>query len=150
MSTFEMSDLGRRVLNEWLNAALEAAALVAVDEIVKVAPRNLEDLPKNINRKDGKTPIRRWKRKPVMIFGNWYEWVTGNLQKSIAYERRRNKVYVGVTQHGGANEYAKHLEYGTRYIRPKRYIRNTIKDEQVRAKMMKEAQDAFALYLSRF
>ena len=66
--------INERAFNEAINAGLAAVGLVLVDEIVKITPRDLERLPINtIDRKDGKTPIRRTGRKPVQVFGHWYE-----------------------------------------------------------------------------
>lgn len=97
-------------LRNIVSHALEAAALVAVDAIVEVTPRDKKRLPKNINRKDGKRPKR--KKGVVSILGNYYPAVTGNLKKSIGYERYRDfGILVGSERNGHAAKYAKTQEF---------------------------------------
>lgn len=94
-----------KIIEEMAYNALEAAALVAVEKIVEVTPRDLERPPKNINRKDGKRPKR--KRGVTSFGGNFYPQVTGNLGKSIGYERSgKMAVKVGAEASGPASKYA--------------------------------------------
>lgn len=62
------------IMQEGMKQALQAAAVVAADEMRRIAPRDLTTprLPKNIDRKDGKKP-RRSRRGVVNYGGHWYE-----------------------------------------------------------------------------
>ncbi len=145
-------ELNERLLNEAAWAGLAAWALVLVDEIVKVAPRTLEWLPKHtLDRKDWKAP--KWSRpgvRPVQIFGHWYEWVTGNLKKSISHIIVGMKAYVGTSDVWDAQKYAAALEYGTSRIRARKYLRGTIDNPEVKRKVFEAFKTAFYQYLSQY
>lgn len=137
-------------LRNIVSHALEAAALVAVDAIVEVTPRDKKRLPKNINRKDGKRPKR--KKGVVSILGNYYPAVTGNLKKSIGYERYRDfGILVGSERNGHAAKYAKTQEFWLpkKNVPPRPYVSRPYHDVVVQKRMLKEAQNAISLYLSR-
>lgn len=145
-------DINERVLNEAISFWLAAVGLILVNEIVKVTPRNLSWLPKNtLDRKDGKPP--KWSRpgvRPVMIFWHWYEWVTGNLKKSIAHLVDNHKVYVGTSNVWEAQRYAAALEYGTSRIRARKYLRWTIESNRVQQLLQNTFETAFYQYLSQY
>lgn len=65
--------LDTKALRAALDLSLKAATVFAKDKITEITPRDLERLPQDINRKDGKEPHRSSHYKPVNIGGNWYE-----------------------------------------------------------------------------
>jgi HK97 gp10 family phage protein len=145
--------INERAFDEAINAGLAQVWLMLVNEIVKITPRDIERLPINdIDRKDGKTPIRRTGRKPVQVFGHWYEWVTGNLKRSIAHtlDTGWKKVMVGVTAGGPAENYGEDLEYGTAKMKARSYLRKTISDPQIQEKLAHEFERAFYAVLERY
>jgi hypothetical protein len=67
-------DLLDRAFNEAIYVGLAQVGSILADEIAKITPRDIERLPiNNIDRKDGKKPIRRTRRPPKQVFGHWYE-----------------------------------------------------------------------------
>lgn len=147
--------INERAFNEAIIAWLAAVWLLLVDETVKIAPRDYKRLPINtIDRKDGKAPIRRTGRRPIQIFGHWYEWVTGNLKQSIAHgiDERWYKVMVGISSSGPAANYAGILEdeYGTAGKRARPFLRPTIQNKEIQSKLIHEFERAFYTVLEKY
>jgi HK97 gp10 family phage protein len=148
-----MIEINQRAFEGAVQYALTEVGLVLHDEIVKVTPRDLERLPINtIDRKDGQPPRRRSGPKPVQILGNWYEWVTGNLKRSIAHgvDRKWYSVNVGVTSSGPAANYAKYLEYGTARMAPRSFLQKTIEDPRIQEKLAQAFENAFFQRLEKY
>lgn len=146
-------EVNEKAFEDAMQFALTEVGLVLQDEIVKVTPRDLERLPiNNIDRKDGKTPIRRSGRRPVQIFGHWYEGVTGNLKRSIAHwvNRKAYEVNVWVSSSGPAINYAKYLEFGTPKMAPRSFLQKTIEDPRIQSKLAKTFETAFFTRLQRY
>ena len=130
--------------DEAVDFALQEVSLFLVDEIVKITPRDLNRLPNNINRKDGKAPYRSSHYKPVQIWWNWYEWVTGMLKRSISHEKIEDFYFLIWVQKGPATKYAKYqewikkdwtiLEYGSVFSPPRSFIRKWVYDNLDQAK----------------
>lgn len=138
-----MSDFTFRpqALEEAIAYALREAGLFVVDEVVKITPRDLERLPQSISRKDGKPPKRSSASKPVLIDGEWYPGVTGNLKRSIKSEVVSDReVRIGVEK-GPASKYAPYLEFGTRTMAPRSFLRKTLEDKK--SQIMKVISDSF-------
>ncbi len=134
MSEFK---LDQAPLDRALELALLGATQFVQSKIVPITPRDAERLPQNINRKDGLAPTRSTYFKPVSIGGNWYSGISGKLKQSIAHEAVSPlEQKIGVTV-GTANAYAKYLEFGTRTMRPRSFLRKGIIDNQ------KGAMDVF-------
>lgn len=139
-----------KILEEMVGHALEAAALVAVEDIVEVTPRDLERPPRNINRKDGKRPIR--KRGVTSFGGNFYPQVTGNLKKSIGYERSgKMAVRVGTEASGPASKYARAHEFGlpNKNVPPRPYISRPYTDSGTQQKILREFEAVARKFLSQ-
>ena len=118
--------------------ALEKSLLWTVQflqaQIIDITPRDLERLPQNINRKDGKAPMRSTHFKPVSVGGNWYPGITGKLKQSIAHQMQDSLEFkIGISA-GPTLEYAKYLEFGTRRMRPRSFLRKGIIDNKDKAK----------------
>ena len=146
-------EVNERAFEDAIQFALTEVWLILHDEIVKITPRDLDRLPiNNINRKDGKVPLRRSGPKPVQIFGNWYPGVTGNLKRSIAHsvDRRSYEVNVWVSSTGPAVNYAKYLEYGTARMAPRSFLQKTIEDPRIQEKLAKAFETAFFQRLERY
>ncbi len=84
----------------------------------KSVPRDKKRLPNPIILKRKKTPernIRKWNkhyyRKPVRIWGNWYEWVTWNLARSLNIERLWSCSYIVWIMAWPTEEYWKVQEF---------------------------------------
>lgn len=75
-----------RELESAIAEALASATLFAQAKIAEITPRDLERLPQDIDRKDGKAPRRSTYFKPVNIGGHWYAGVSGQLKRSVASE----------------------------------------------------------------
>lgn len=87
MAEFDFNEL---MFEKCIDGALLAWASLFEEISKENAPRNIDDLPQNINRKDWKKPERNVKkdnkhyyREPVKIKWNYYSWVTWNLKRSI-------------------------------------------------------------------
>lgn len=120
-----------------LESALDFALLWATQflqaKILDIAPRDLERLPENINRKDGKKPKRSTHFKPINIAGSWYSGISGKLKQSISHEQAGQLEYkIGIVL-WTANEYAKFLEFGTRKMRPRSFLRKWLADNEEEA-----------------
>lgn len=139
------------LMQEGMKQALNAAALVATDEMRRIAPRDLTTprLPQNIDRKDGKKPHRS-RRGVVNYGGHWYEGVTGNLKQSIGINPRGLSVEVGTVKNGPAANYAAYLEDGTPHMRPRPFVGVTLQDPAVGKEMLRQAQLAFDHIISKF
>jgi hypothetical protein len=82
------------------------------------APRDKNNLPKNINNKNWEKPERNirsnnkhYYRKPVLINWNWYEWVTWNLKRSIWTEKLWKWEYIIWVKIWPASDYAATHEF---------------------------------------
>ena len=135
-------------IHKALMDAVEAVvADMVVPEIVENTPRDLKKYPiKNINRKDGKRPKRqkvgahKW---VVRANGNYYNAVTGELKKSISYERKFDRVSVGVLGEWPASNYAHFQEFGTRYMAPRFFVRNSVYWPGKHAQILRQIQKKF-------
>lgn len=146
-------EVNEKAFEDAIQYALTEVWLILHDEIVKITPRDLERLPvDNIDRKDGKTPIRRNGPRPVQIFWHWYSGVTGNLKRSIAHgvNRKAYEVNVWVSSSGPAVNYAKYLEYGTARMAPRSFLQKTIEDTKIQEKLAKTFETAFFQRLERY
>lgn len=116
-------------ITQAIDWALEEWARALVDEIVQLTPRDRERPPKNINRKDWKTPNRKW--GVVSRWWNFYTAVTGALKKSIDKQKKSDTHYVvwvigkwaSLWRWANPSEYWKYLEYGTVRMKPRSFIR---------------------------
>lgn len=122
---------------EELNRALEFALIGTTQylqsKITPITPRDQERLPNTIDRKDGKRPNRSTYFGTVSIGGHWYAGVSGKLKQSITHESVNSlEQRIGVSV-GSANSYAKYLEFGTRRMRPRSFLRKGIIDNQAGA-----------------
>lgn len=117
-----------------LDDSLQLTALKMVGDIQKITPRDKDRLPNNINRKDGQAPRRQG--GVVNIGGNFYPQVTGSLKRSIAFQRVHSLSYkVGSAQAGKnsktgeqTNAYGMALEFGTKHMKPRSFLRKGILD----------------------
>lgn len=125
-------------LDEAIEFGLLEVVLFLQDKIIEITPRDKDRLPQTINRKDGKAPYRSSYYKPVMIGGNWYEWVSWNLKKSIWHERLNNFFFLIWVRKGPATEYARSLEFGTVHMAPRSFVRKWIFDNLHEAKKVFE------------
>jgi len=146
--------INERAFDEAINAGLAQVWLMLQNEIVKITPRDINriDMNKPIDRKDGKRPKRRSHYKPKQIFGHWYEWVSGNLKRSVSFEvdESRKRVEVGTLADGPAQNYWKYLEYGTARMQARPFLRPTIADKKVQAMLVSEFERTFYAVLERY
>lgn len=129
--------------------ALKSTADIIKSEIIDITPRHKIRLPeKTINRKDWIKPIRRKAHyKPVKIFWDWYSWVSWNLKKSIENEKNWRFSYKIWVVKWPTSNYARYLEYWTKNMEPRSFLRKWLYDNSIKAK--KTFIKAFKLYLKR-
>ncbi|NDK09756.1 hypothetical protein GW846_03175 [Candidatus Gracilibacteria bacterium] len=121
------------IMEQAINFALLEVTVFLEQKIRENTPRDKNRLPDNINRKDGLAPIRKG-RNPVIIGGNWYEGVTGNLKRSIGHEKLGDMIYQLGVKKGPATEYARAQEYGYAHIPERSFVRKGIEDNLEQAK----------------
>jgi len=139
--------LDEEFLEKACEFALKATADTIKNEIILITPRDKKRLPINtINRKDGKKPIRiKAHFKPINIGWNWFEWVSGQLKKSIETEKINKNYYKIWVTKWPASEYWKFLEFWTVNMKPRSFLRKWLYDNSEKAK--KIFQKAFKLYI---
>jgi hypothetical protein len=123
MSTFEI-DSNAFVKEAWIS--MLAGVQVAQDFIIAYTPRDWDRPPQNIDRKDGKTPIRNTWRRPVFKDWHWYQWVTGNLKRSIWYEQKWPLEFIIGVIRWPTEEYADDLEFWTYKMSARSFLRRGI------------------------
>ena len=108
-----------------LDKALQVWAVKMLEIAKENVPRDQKRLPKPIILKRKPRPernIRKWNRhfyrKPVIIWGNWYEGVTGNLRRSLTIEKIKLLKYKVWVASWPVEKYA----YTQEYWDPKRNI----------------------------
>lgn len=135
MAEFKFSD--DFIIEEAIDFALKDVSLFFEQKIRENTPRDLERLPNNINRKDWLAPTRKW-MNPVMIGWNWYEWVTGNLKRSIGHEKIWRLEFQVWVKKWPASAYAYAQEYGYWHIPERSFVRKGINDNLEQAKKVYE------------
>ena len=155
--------INERAFAESIEFALAAVWKWLIVEMKKNTPRDLDRLPVNVlDRKDWQVPrrnVHKWNKhrykKPVQIFWHWYQWVSWNLWRSLAFEvdMKNYTVSWGVSSQWSAKKYAKYLEWDPwtpekKWIRP--FISYTIDDPEVQKRLVKVFETAFYNYIQKF
>lgn len=147
MAEFNMVD--ELIFNKAIDFWIKEVSLFFHDEILKITPRDLERLPiNNIDRKDGKKPVRSSHFKPVFVNWHWYEWVSWMLKKSIISEKIEDLYFMIWVSKWYATKYARHLEYGTVHMAPRSFIRKWIYENLKKASTVFE--NTVSLYFKNF
>jgi len=98
--------LNTEKINKAMSMALYDSVLLLQERIIEITPRDLKRPPKNPSAK-----------------------VTGNLKRSIAYQKMSEFQYkIGTTQ--WMAEYWAHLEFGTVRMEPRSFLRKWIADNK--------------------
>lgn len=123
MSDFQIDP---KAFKKEARTAMIAGVQFANAKIIEMTPRDWSRPPKPIDRKDGKPPIRNTGRKPVSHGGHWYEWVTGNLRRSITYEEVWELDFIIWVVQWPTEEYARAQEFGTSRMPARSFLRRGI------------------------
>lgn len=101
-------------------------------------PRDKERLPNPIILKTKNKPernVREWNknyyRKPVNINGQWYEWVSWALKRSLDIEKLGKWEYIVWVKRGPTEKYAEVQEFWTLdgTIKSRSFLRETLKQD---------------------
>ncbi len=126
MSRFE---LDTSTLKKEAHMALFAWVNFAHNKIIEITPRDEKRMPQNIDRKDGKIPIRNtWPFRPVFKNWHWYVWVSGNLRKSVQMEEVWPMDFIIWVQRWPTEEYAWAQEFWTPSVPARSFLRKWIID----------------------
>lgn len=139
---------------------IDIVAMVWADlllqEVLVAVPRDKRRLPKPIKLKRKKKPERNIRknnkhfyRQPVQINWEWYEWVTGNLARSLSTEKVVTWFYKVWIMAWITEEYWKVQEFWTFdwKIKPRSFLREPLKLNK--SKILKQMQKTFNELLSK-
>jgi hypothetical protein len=129
-------------LQDWvIKYAIDEASKVVASQLLSFAkenvPRDKKRLPKPIKLKFRDKPLRnirkgnkKYYRPPVMINWEWYEWVTGNLKKSLSMEKTDDFEYSVGVQEWPTEDYWYKQEYWDTTTPARSYLRKSLEENK--------------------
>lgn len=153
MSTFEFD---KNAFDDIIDKSIFTGFNLLHEVVLDSVPRDKNNLPNPIILKNKSKPERNirknnkhYYRKPVMINWQWYEWVTGNLARSIWTQKLWIWEYIVWVRQWPTEDYWYTQEYwdSNRWIPSRSFLNKPLRDNS--KEILKQTQKTFSELLNK-